>query len=48
MYIAVQSNLGYPATLGPAHIRMSDLAGYGRYAFINTASSVGLHACYNV
>ena len=30
--IHVQSNLGYPATSGPAHIRISDLAGYGRYA----------------
>ena len=28
----VQSDLGYPATLGPAHIRISDLAGYERYA----------------
>ena len=28
----VQSDLGYPATSGPAHIRISDLAGYERYA----------------
>ena len=24
----IQSDLGYPATSGPAHIRISDLAGY--------------------
>ena len=30
--IHVQSDLGYPATSGPAHIRISDLAGYERYA----------------
>ena len=30
--IQLQSDLGYPATLGPAHIRISDLAGYGSYA----------------
>ena len=30
--LQVQSDLGYPATSGPAHIRISDLAGYGRYA----------------
>ena len=30
----IQSNLGYPATSGPAPIRISDLAGYGRYAEI--------------
>ena len=30
--LQLQSDLGYPATLGPAHIRISDLAGYGRYA----------------
>ena len=29
---ALQSDLGYPATSGPAHIRISDLAGYERYA----------------
>ena len=29
----VQSDLGYPATSGPAHIRISDLAGYERYAW---------------
>ena len=28
----LQSDLGYPATSGPAHIRISDLAGYERYA----------------
>ena len=28
----LQSDLGYPATLGPEHIRISDLAGYERYA----------------
>ena len=28
----VQSDLGYPATSGPEHIRISDLAGYERYA----------------
>ena len=28
-YLQLQSDLGYPATLGPAHIRISDLAGYG-------------------
>ena len=28
----VQSDLGYPATSGPAHIRISDLAGYERCA----------------
>ena len=31
--IIVQSDLGYPATSGPAHIRISDLAGYERYAW---------------
>ena len=30
--VHVQSDLGYPATSGPAHIRISDLAGYDRYA----------------
>ena len=29
----LQSDLGYPATSGPAHIRISDLAGYERYAW---------------
>ena len=29
----IQSDLGYPATSGPAHIRISDLAGYERYAW---------------
>ena len=28
----VQSDLGYMATLGPAPIRISNLAGYGSYA----------------
>ena len=28
----LQSELGYPATSGPAHIRISDLDGYERYA----------------
>ena len=44
---AVQSDLGYPAISGPAHIRISDLAGYERYAY-QTASSVGLNTSYNV
>ena len=30
-YVDLQSDLGYPATSGPAHIRISDLAGYERY-----------------
>ena len=31
--ILLQSDLSYPATSGPAHIRISDLAGYERYAW---------------
>ena len=30
--LKLQSDLGYPATSGPEHIRISDLAGYERYA----------------
>ena len=29
----IQSDLGYLATSGPAHIRISDLAGYERYMY---------------
>ena len=43
----VQSDLGYPATSGPAHIRISD---FGRIweICLNTASSVGLNTSDNV
>ena len=43
----VQSDLGYPATSGPAHIRISDLAGYERY-MLERSSSVGLNTSYNL
>ena len=42
----VQSDLGYPATSGPAHIRISDLAGYERYE--HSKFSTGLNTSYNV
>ena len=37
IFLLIQSDLGYPATLGPALIRISDLSGYEGY---NTASSI--------
>ena len=35
----IQSNLGYPAISGPAHIWISDLAGYQRICLLNSKFS---------